>query len=31
MKEFTSDEKIIAKNLSKEYKWMARDRRRQRD
>ena len=25
MKEFTNDEKIIAKNIDKEYKWMARD------
>ena len=26
MKTFTEDEKIIAKNIDKEYKWMARDR-----
>jgi hypothetical protein len=26
MKEFTNDEKIIAKNIDKNYKWMARDR-----
>lgn len=26
MKTFTEDEKTIAKNISKEYKWMARDR-----
>lgn len=25
MKKFTNDEKIIAKNINKEYKWMARD------
>lgn len=25
MKEFTDDEKIIARNIDKEYKWMARD------
>lgn len=25
MKEFTNDEKIIARNISKEYKWIARD------
>ncbi|MGN0362610.1 MAG: hypothetical protein ACI4ET_07195 [Bilifractor sp.] len=25
MKEFTEDERIVAKNISKEYKWMARD------
>lgn len=25
MKEFTNNEKIVAKNINKEYKWMARD------